>query len=144
MSNQEFQFGGQLTSDGGHLFPVRIYYEDTDFTGNVYHAAYLKFFERARTEFLRARNVDHQTLLAEDGVAFAVRSINIDYEKAARIDDVLEVSTSVKELRGPKLILEQELRRNGEMITRAQVVVVTIKPDGRPTRLPQRLRKAFE
>lgn len=143
MSNENFQFGGELTSDGAHLFPVRIYYEDTDFSGNVYHAAYLKFFERARTEFLRAHEVHHSKLHDEDGVAFAVRNLNIDYQRAAHIDDLLEVSTSVVEMKGSKLVLEQIIRRGGEIITKAEVIVVAIKANGRPTRLPETVRRAF-
>jgi len=142
--NQEYQFGGTLTSDGAHLFPVRVYYEDTDFSGNVYHAAYLKFFERARTEFLRANDVHHQKLFEEEGIAFAVRSMNIDYDRAAHIDDMLEVTTSVLEMKGSRFILEQIMRRGDEVVTRAKVVAVTIKANGKPTRLPDGLRKRFE
>lgn len=137
------QFGGALQSDGSHLFPVRVYYEDTDFSGNVYHAAYLKFFERARTEFLRAHDVHHQKLFEEEGIAFAVRSMQIDYDRAAHIDDVLEATTSVLEMKGSRFILEQILRRSDEVITRAKVVAVTMKANGRPTRLPDRLRERF-
>ena len=144
MDNQNYQFGGQLTSDGAHLFPVRVYYEDTDFSGNVYHAAYLKFFERARTELLRAHNVHHERLLAEDGVAFAVRSLNIEYLQAAHIDDLLEVSSQVVEMKGSRLTIEQIMRRGGDVITQAKVVAVSIKSDGKPTRLPQSIRNALE
>ncbi|MCZ4273672.1 tol-pal system-associated acyl-CoA thioesterase [Maritalea porphyrae] len=144
MDNQNYQFGGQLTSDGAHLFPVRVYYEDTDFSGNVYHAAYLKFFERARTELLRAHNVHHETLLAENGVAFAVRSLNIEYLQAAHIDDLLEVSSQVIEMKGSRLTIEQVMRRGGDVITQAKVVAVAIKTDGKPTRLPQSIRNALE
>jgi len=144
VDNQNYQFGGQLTSDGAHLFPVRVYYEDTDFSGNVYHAAYLKFFERARTELLRAHNVHHERLLAEDGVAFAVRSLNIEYLQAAHIDDLLEVSSQVVEMKGSRLTIEQIMRRGGDVITQAKVVAVSIKSDGKPTRLPQSIRNALE
>ena len=143
MSNQNFQFGGELTSDGAHLFPVRIYYEDTDFSGNVYHAAYLKFFERARTEFLRAHEVHHSKLQAQEGVAFAVRNLKIDYVRSAHIDDMLEVTTSVAEMKGSKLVLEQIIRREGEIVTKAEVIVVAIRSNGRPTRLPETVRRAF-
>lgn len=144
MSNQDYQFGGTLTSDGAHLFPVRVYYEDTDFSGNVYHAAYLKFFERARTELLRAHDVHHEKLLAEDGVAFAVRSLNIEYLQAAHIDDLLEVTSEVVEMKGGRLTIAQVIRCGGKIITRAKVVAVSIKSDGKPTRLPQLIRNALE
>lgn len=137
------QFGGALQDDGSHKFPVRIYYEDTDFSGNVYHAAYLKFFERARTEFLRVHDVHHQKLFEEEGIAFAVRSMQIDYDRAAHIDDLVEVTTKIIEMKGSRFILEQILRRDDEVITRARVVAVTMKSNGRPMRLPDTLRARF-
>lgn len=144
MDNKNFSFGGQLTNDGAHLFPVRVYYEDTDFSGNVYHAAYLKFFERARTEFLRAHGVHHHELLKEYDIAFAVRSLNIEYHRSAHIDDLLEVSTRVELAKGPKLQLAQKMFCDGELITEASVVAVAIKSNGRPTRLPQSIQQIFE
>ncbi|MGJ8529072.1 tol-pal system-associated acyl-CoA thioesterase [Maritalea sp.] len=143
MNNQQYPFGGEVTNDGAHLFPVRIYYEDTDFSGNVYHAAYLKFFERARTEFLRAHGVHHQQLFETEGIAFAVRSLNIEYLRAAHIDDLLEVTTSVVEMKGTRMKLMQILRRDGNIITQAEVSAVAINAKGRPTRLPQNLRTAL-
>jgi acyl-CoA thioester hydrolase len=122
-----------------HTFPVRVYYEDTDFSGNVYHAAYLKFFERGRTEFLRDLGINHREL-ARDGVAFAVRSMTIDFEGAAQIDDLLEVATRVEAFSGARLTLEQVLSREGVVITRAEVVVVAIRTSGGPARLPMALR----
>ena len=82
-----------------HRFDVRVYYEDTDFSGAVYHAAYLHFFERGRTEFLRAEGIHHSEL-TEDGIAFAVRSMEIDFQRAAHIDDLLVVDTAVAEIIG--------------------------------------------
>jgi acyl-CoA thioester hydrolase len=122
-----------------HTFPVRVYYEDTDFSGNVYHAAYLKFFERGRTEFLREMGVHHSEL-AREGIAFAVRSIRIDFDDAAHIDDLLEVATRVLAVSGARLTLEQTILRDGAVVTRAEVVVVAIKTTGGPARLPQSLR----
>lgn len=122
-----------------HRFPVRVYYEDTDFSGNVYHAAYLKFFERGRTEFLRDLGIHHSEL-ARDGFAFAVRSMEIDFDGAAHIDDLLEVSTRVAAFSGARLTLEQTLSRDSAVITRAHVTVVAIKTSGGAARLPQTLR----
>ena len=122
-----------------HLFPVRIYYEDTDFSGNVYHAAYLKFFERGRTEFLRDLGVHHFEL-AREGVAFAVRSMQIDFEAAAKIDDLLSVETRVEAMSGVRLTLAQTIFRGDVVLTRAQVVVVAIKTEGGVARLPRHLR----
>lgn len=122
-----------------HHFPVRIYYEDTDFSGNVYHAAYLKFFERGRTEFLRELGVHHAELAAQ-GVAFAVRSMAIEFDGAAHIDDLLSVSTSVARVSGARLVLEQTIARGESVLTRATVVVAAIKTTGGPARLPAVVR----
>lgn len=125
-----------------HRFPVRVYYEDTDFSGNVYHAAYLHFFERGRTEFLRAEGVHHSELI-EEGIAFAVRSMEIDFPRAAHIDDELVVDTAVLEISGARLTLDQSIERRDELVARAKVVVVAIKMDGRATRLPKALVTAL-
>ena len=122
-----------------HSFPVRIYYEDTDFSGNVYHAAYLKFFERGRTEFLRDLGIHHSEL-AKQGIAFAVRSMEIDFLAAARIDDLLSVETKVAEVSGVRLLLDQTIIRDQTTLTTARVLVVSIKTSGGPARLPQELR----
>lgn len=121
-----------------HTFPVRIYYEDTDFSGNVYHAAYLKFFERGRTEFLRAQGV-HHVQLAEQGIAFAVRSMQIEFDGAARIDDLLTVSTTIEKVTGARLILSQAILRDEQVLTRATVMVAAIKTSGGPARMPRLL-----
>lgn len=118
-----------------HVFPVRVYYEDTDFSGNVYHAAYLHFFERGRTEFLREMGVHHFEL-ARDGIAFAVRSMSIEFEAAAHIDDLLEVTTEVRLASGARLQLKQAITRDGTTLAAAEVLVVAIKSSGKPARLP--------
>lgn len=118
-----------------HTFPIRIYYEDTDFSGNVYHAAYLKFMERARTEFLREREVHHTELL-KTGLVFAVRELQISYDRPARIDDLLEVRTKVEIIKGARMILSQTVSRKEEVLTRASVTIVAISLEGRPLRLP--------
>lgn len=122
-----------------HRFPIRIYYEDTDFSGNVYHAAYLKFFERGRTELLRDLGIHHHEL-AEQGLAFAVRAMTLDFIGAARIDDLLTVETTVVENTGVRLRLAQTLLREELAITRADVTVVAIKTSGGPARLPVAMR----
>lgn len=131
-------FGGEIGPDGVHRFPVRVYFEDTDFSTNVYHAAYLKFFERARTEYLRAHGIHHAEL-ARDGLAFAVREMTISYDRAAHIDDLLEVSTRMGEATGARFVLDQMITRGGETITRARVVAVLLNAEGRPVRLPRTL-----
>ncbi|KQW78237.1 hypothetical protein ASC89_15720 [Devosia sp. Root413D1] len=119
-------------------FTARVYYEDTDFSGNVYHAAYLHFFERARTEFLRERGVHHSELV-KDGIAFAVRSMSIDFKAAAHIDDLLEVTTEVASLTAARLNLVQSISLDGIEITRAEVQVVAIKTSGGVARMPRDL-----
>jgi len=116
-------------------FSVRVYYEDTDFSGNVYHAAYLKFFERARTEFLRDHGVHHSEL-AGQGVAFAVRSMHLEFEAAAHIDDLLSVLTEPVAATGARLSLKQSIWRGETRLVTAELVVVAINGAGRPTRLP--------
>ena len=123
-----------------HRISVRVYYEDTDFSGNVYHAAYLHFFERGRTEFLRDLGVHHSELV-KDGIAFAVRSMQIEFVAAAHIDDLLEVTTEVGSATAARLNLVQTISRDGEEITRADVQVVAIKVGGGATRLPEGLRR---
>jgi acyl-CoA thioester hydrolase len=125
-----------------HHFPVRIYYEDTDFSGNVYHAAYLKFFERGRTEFLRDLGIHHSEL-AEQGLAFAVRSMEIHYDGAAHIDDLLTVSTEVAAISGARLTLRQTILRGESVLTRASVVVAAIKTSGGPARMPKAILARF-
>lgn len=120
-----------------HRLQVRVYYEDTDFSGNVYHAAYLHFFERGRTEFLRDIGIHHSEL-AKDGLAFAVRSMEIAFERAAHIDDMLVVDTSVLEVTGARLMLDQSIERGDELVARAKVQVVAIKGE-RAVRLPKEL-----
>jgi len=126
-----------------HVLQVRVYYEDTDFSGNVYHAAYLKFFERGRTEFLRDMGIHHSEL-AQEGIAFAVRAMTIEFEHAAHIDDLLDVETRVAALSGARLTLEQTIRRDGDVLTRAQVEVVAIKVGGGAARLPRAILAALK
>jgi acyl-CoA thioester hydrolase len=125
-----------------HSFPIRIYYEDTDFSGNVYHAAYLKFFERARTEFLRDAGIHHSELI-EEGIAFAVRSMSLDFVGAARIDDLLSVITEPIEARGARLMLRQSILRGETVLTKTELTVVSIKTSGGPARLPPAILALF-
>ena len=125
-----------------HSFPIRIYYEDTDFSGNVYHAAYLKFFERGRTEFLRDEGIHHHELAAE-GIAFAVRAMEIAFDGAAHIDDLLTVTTAVETISGARLVLRQVILRGDTVLTRATVTVVAIKTAGGATRLPKMILERF-
>jgi len=132
----------RLLMDKASEFPVRVYYEDTDFSGNVYHASYLKFLERGRTEWLRALGIHHSEL-ARDGLAFAVRNMEIGFEAAAGIDDELLVTTNVTNISGARIFLDQGILRNGQLITRAEVVIVVINEAGKAIRIPKELRDMF-
>jgi acyl-CoA thioester hydrolase len=124
--------------------PVRVYYEDTDFSGVVYHANYLRFLERGRTELLRATGVDQSTLHGSDeGLSFAVRRMTIDYLKPARMDDVLTIETRAEEVRGASLVIAQRVLRGAEVLVTADVRVAAIAR-GRPARIPDDLRALLE
>lgn len=124
--------------------PIRIYYEDTDFSGVVYHAAYLKFFERGRTEALRACGVHHSELLKRDEpLAFAVRKMTTEWVTPARIDDLLEVRTEFLEVKGARMFLGQEIRREDALIARAEVEAACMSLAGKPRRLPADLTARF-
>lgn len=124
------------------VHPVRIYYEDTDFSGVVYHAAYLKFFERGRTEALRAAGVHHSEMLKrEEPLAFAVRKMTTEWIVPARIDDLLEVRTSFEEVRGARMFLKQEIWRGETLLARADVEAACMNLEGKPRRLPADLAR---
>jgi acyl-CoA thioester hydrolase len=123
-------------------FPVRVYYEDTDAGGVVYHANYLRFAERARTEFLRAIGVEQRELRERDGLGFVVRRCTVDYRAPARLDDALDVVTTIKAIRGAALDAVQEIRRSGEdeALVVLDLVIACVNAGGRPARLPARVR----
>jgi acyl-CoA thioester hydrolase len=128
---------------GRHRLPVRVYYEDTDFSGVVYHASYLRFLERGRTEFLRAAGVDQSSLHAEgEGLIFAVRRLTVDYLRPARMDDTLLVETRTQEVRGASLVVAQRILRGDEVIVTADVRVAAIV-GGHPVRIPDGLRSVL-
>ena len=127
-----------ILNDKVHQLPIRVYYEDTDFTEVVYHAKYLHFFERGRTEFLRCLGVDHKKMLAGDAPhAFSISRIEMDFKKPARIDDALEVQTRLQAIKGPRIIFDQRLYRSEDLICRADVTAVSIWLDGRLRRPPK-------
>jgi acyl-CoA thioester hydrolase len=118
-----------------HVLPVRIYYEDTDFTGVVYHANYLRYFERGRSDTLRAAGISHTDLLqGESPSAFTVVRLEIDFRRPARIDDALEVRTLYDRIRGPRMFIRQRILREGEVLCEALVEAACIDLSGRPTR----------
>ncbi|HBR35855.1 MAG TPA: tol-pal system-associated acyl-CoA thioesterase [Sulfitobacter pontiacus] len=122
-----------------HVFPVRVYYEDTDMAGIVYHANFLKFIERARSDWVREQGLD-QNRMRDAGTVFVVRRIEADYLAVARYDDALCVLTSVKAISGARLQMSQEVLRDGKALFRADVTAACTTLDGRPIRLPNELR----
>lgn len=123
-------------------YPVRVYYEDTDAGGVVYHANYLRFAERARTEFLRALGIEQREMREKDGFGFVVRRCTIDFRAPAFLDDALEVVTRITGIRGAALEAVQEVVRQGETdpLVVVDLVIAGVNGRGRPARLPQKVR----
>jgi acyl-CoA thioester hydrolase len=118
-------------------WPVRVYYEDTDRGGVVYHANYLKYLERARTEWLRALGFEQTALAAVHAVVFVVRSISLDYLKPARFDDALDVSVELRETGASRIVMQQFVRRGAESLVAAQVEIACVNTASfRPVRIP--------
>lgn len=127
-----------------HVFTLRVYYEDTDFTGVVYHANYLRFFERGRTEFLRALGVAQSALHGENGgMAFVVRRIAVDFLRPARMDDLLAVTTAPSALGGASVEVSQTISKGAEILTRAAVTLALVQA-GKVVRLPAAMRERLE
>ncbi len=125
---------------GLHSFLIRIYYEDTDFSGVVYHASYLRFLERGRTEWLRDLGVDQNALFnGVPSIGFAVRHMDIDFFKSAFMDDMLTVQTELCKTGGASLILDQKILRNTETLIRAKVRIACIS-NSKPARLPSSIK----
>jgi acyl-CoA thioester hydrolase len=134
--------------DGRHVLTARVYYEDTDFTGIVYHANYLRYMERGRTNYLRLLGTDHRALFEETakeapGFAFVVRSMNIDFFKPARMDDVLEIITEPQEVKGASITVRQQVMRGDVLLVEARVRVAFVS-DGRARPIPKPLRAAMK
>jgi acyl-CoA thioester hydrolase len=127
-------------SELAHTLPLRVYYEDTDAAGMVYHANYLKFAERGRSEMLRGLGFPHQRLRAKDGVGFAVRRCSVEFRAPARLEDALTVDTRLLDVGAATLKAHQQIRRDGEVLVDLDILVACIGRDGRPKRLPSALR----
>jgi acyl-CoA thioester hydrolase len=125
------------------VYPVRVYYEDTDAGGIVYHANYLKYAERARTELLRDAGFDHTSLMADHGAGFAVRRCTLEFIKPAVLDDALVIETDVASLRGASVEMRQCIRRGDQTIAQVDIHVALIDRHGRPMRLPPALAAAM-
>jgi acyl-CoA thioester hydrolase len=122
--------------------PLRVYYEDTDFSGRVYHASYLRFFERGRTEWLRAFGLQHSVLLKSLEVVFTVVQIQVSFKAAAEIDDLLIVATDIEAIKGPVLVFQQAILRDDRTLVTGHVEVVTLKRN-RPAKPPREILAAL-
>jgi acyl-CoA thioester hydrolase len=146
MSKSEHHLAGEIR-DGRHVLPLRVYYEDTDFTGLVYHASYLRFMERGRTDFLRLIGADQRALFEQTaneapGFHFVVRSMAIEFLRSARMDDVLAVMTEAQEVKGASMTLRQRVARGDETLVEATVRVAFVA-GGKARRIPKPLRIAM-
>jgi len=151
MSDERWpDLAGRLVEDPAgrrHVLPVRVYFEDTDFSGLVYHGSYVRWCERGRSDFLRLLGGDHRRLIDGSGsrepAAFVVRRMSFDFRKPASIDEVLEVITRVKEVGAASLTLAQAVTREGKPLVEAEVTVVLVSVSGKPLRISATLREAF-
>lgn len=142
---------GRILSDADgqrHVLPVRVYYEDTDAGGLVYHASFIRFAERGRTDFLRLLGTDARKLIdgseSREPAAFVVRRMVCDFPRPARMDDLLEVETRVKEIGGASVVLAQVIKKSDQRVFEADVTVVLVSLAGKPLRLSDAVRGAFE
>lgn len=141
--------GRLIEHEGGrrHVLPIRVYFEDTDFSGLVYHASYVRWCERGRSDFLRLLGNDHRALIAgaegREPASFVVRRMRLEFRRPAHIDDVLEVETRVKEVSVASLLLDQRISRSGRVLFEAEVLVVLVGASGKPMRLSKAIRDAL-
>ena len=144
MSVTHASLAGELTPQG-HRLVQRVYYEDTDFSGLVYHARYLHFLERGRTDYLRCLGVEQSRLVSidEEGLVFVVHRMEIDFKSPARMDDIVTVLTRTEKAGGAKMVLAQQILRGETLLISARVTIAVINANGRPRRLPDGLAERF-
>lgn len=131
-------------ADGAHRYPLRIYFEDTDAGGIVYHANYLRFAERARTEALRAMGLPHSEMMLRHGMIFVVRHAELDYQRPARLDDSLVIETTARSVGGASTQLRQRVLRGAEVLVVVDVTLVSVRQEtGRADRIPAAWRDAL-
>jgi len=134
-----------MTNSKIFALPVRVYFQDTDAGGVVYHASYVNFMERARTEWLRTHGYSNAGLMKEFGVVFVVRSLKLDYFKPALLDDLLEVTAQIKEIGRSRLTLLQNVLRGDEVLTEGEIHLVCVSLEGfKPVSVPEVLRKQWK
>lgn len=126
-----------------HRYKVRVYYEDTDMGGVVYHANYLRYIERARSDWVRKLGND-QNAMREAGIVWVVRRIEADYRAAAKFEDELEVETDMVSITGARLVMEQHVKRGDQVIFHAMVTAVCMNANGKPVRLPAEIRALLQ
>jgi len=126
-----------------HRFECRVYYDEVDFGGIVYYANYLKYIERARTEYVRDLGVD-QTVLKDQGLVFAVKKLDADYRRAAKFDDVIRVETGLSAVTGARFLMEQNIWRAGEHLFACAVTIVCLTDLGKPARIPAEIRRKLQ
>lgn len=127
-----------------HRFPVRVYFEDTDLTGIVYHANYLRYLERARSDMLRLVGIDQRDFHERGEGAFAVVAMAIRYRRPARLDDALVVTSEVRQVRAASCVIHQRVTRDNEILAEAEVTAALISPDGKPLRQPAAWVETFK
>ena len=127
-----------------HLFPLRVYFEDTDVAGIVYYANYLKYMERARSDMLRAAGVDQRAVLEAGEGVYVVAEANIKYHRPAKLDDELRVLSEVREVRAASCLIHQRVMRAGELLAEALITAAFLSAEGRPKRQPREWVRAFE
>ena len=129
---------GKLFADNTFSFPIRVYYEDTDAGGIVYYANYLKFAERARTEFLRHLGIDQIDMLKNQGIGFVVRECHINYKSPAKLDDALNITCKIAELKNVSVKMEQKLYRGDTVLAEIEITIVFLSlATMRPTKIPE-------
>lgn len=140
MTSIEIPISGEIT-ERVHRLIQRVYYEDTDFTGAVYHARYLHFMERARTDYFRCLGIVQSAVFdgPDGGLAFMVHRMEIDFKSPARMDDLVTIATRTQTAHGAKVIVGQEIRRGDQLLAAAKVAIAVINRNGRPRRLPEEL-----
>ena len=132
------------SAEGIHIYPVRVYYEDTDAAGIVYYANYLKYAERARTEMLRDLGTENARLMKTEGLALAVRRCGVDFFKPARLDDLLSVETRLIDIGGASVVADQRVKRDNAELVRMELKLACLSLDGRPARLPAAVKNRLE
>ena len=133
-----------MSKDSVHVFPMRVYYEDTDAAGMVYYANYLRFAERARTELLRDLGIENTQLMEQQNLTFVVRRCSMEFVKPAKLDDMLAVETRLIDIGGASLTADQRVCRDQTDLVSMELKLACMTMDGRPSRLPADVRKQFE